>query len=163
MTSFSNYALTFPALSTGYVDLYQNPTDTFIDLGSAFVNTLHWGSPAVSTDSLSKCINLPDNPPSNCYFSEDLNRLVLEFALAGRIDEEISVQIIGNSIEVTAKKIEKPEDRRYVKTGISGKEVSFTVNVDDAYSALKAEATFKEGILTITIPREEEQKTRKLL
>ena len=99
---------------------------------------------------------LPKYPVSNCYLSEDQNSLHFEFALAGYKEKE--VQVIGgkNSFTVRAKKEEFLEDHMLLHHGISGKDVDFSIKVDEQYDTKKAKVVFENGLLSVTIPKAKE-------
>ena len=99
---------------------------------------------------------LPKYPVSNCYLSEDQNSLHFEFALAGYKEKEVKVIGGKNSFTVRAKKEESLEDHMLLHHGISGKDVDFSIKVDEQYDTKKAKVVFENGLLSVTIPKAKE-------
>ena len=99
---------------------------------------------------------LPKYPVSNCYLSEDQNSLHFEFALAGYKEKE--VQVIGgvNSFTVRAAKQESLKAHMLLHHGISGKDVDFSIKVDEQYDTKKAKVSFADGLLSVTVPKAKE-------
>ena len=98
---------------------------------------------------------MPKYPVSNCYLSEDQNSLHFEFALAGY--EEKDIKVIGgkNSFTIRASK-ESTEDVYVLHKGISDKAVDFSINVDEQYDTKKAQVSYKNGLLSVSIPKAKE-------
>jgi len=99
---------------------------------------------------------LPKYPVSNCYLSEDQNSLHFEFALAGYKEKEVKVIGGKNSFTVRANKEESLEAHMLLHHGISGKDVDFSIKVDEQYDTKKAKVVFENGLLSVTIPKAKE-------
>ncbi len=99
---------------------------------------------------------LPKYPVSNCYFSEDQNRLYFEFALAGFTED--NVKVIGgvNSFSVRASKEEDIKSPCMLHHGISDRDVDFTIKVDEQYDIKKANVAYKDGLLRVIVPKAKE-------
>lgn len=90
--------------------------------------------------------------------------LVIQSAIAGIKLEDLDITIKGDKITIKGKR-EKPnetEERNYFYQecywGPFSREIILPVEVDPS----RAEATFKEGILTIRMPKIEREKKRKI-
>ena len=94
---------------------------------------------------------LPKYPVSNCYLSEDQNSLHFEFALAGYKEKEVK-----NSFTVRASKNAEEDTRCVLHRGISGKDIDFSINVDEQYDTKKAKVVYVDGLLSVTIPKAKE-------
>jgi len=99
---------------------------------------------------------LPKYPVSNCYLSEDQNSLHFEFALAGYKEKEVKVIGGKNSFTVRASKNAEEDTRCVLHRGISGKDVDFSINVDEQYDTKKAKVVYVDGLLSVTIPKAKE-------
>ena len=99
---------------------------------------------------------LPKYPVSNCYLSEDQNSLHFEFALAGYKEKEVKVIGGVNSFTVRAAKEESLKAHMLLHHGISGKDVDFSLKVDEQYDTKKAKVSFADGLLSVTVPKAKE-------
>lgn len=101
-------------------------------------------------------------PAINIWASED--RQVLTAEVPGFDPDEIEVKVIGDVLTISGRREpeEHPADVRYHRQerGYG----SFTRSVELPYQvdAGKVEATFKNGIIEIELPRAEEDKPRKI-
>jgi len=93
---------------------------------------------------------------------ETENDVVINAAIPGIKPEDIDIAITGDTVSIKGElkqetKVEKAnyyrQERRY---GAFSRAVSLPVPI----SADKAEATFKDGVLTLTIPKAEEAKPK---
>jgi len=111
-------------------------------------------------------VNLPSFPPCDCLVTEDRNKLVLRFAMAGYSKEDVAVTAAEGSISLNATcKGFGPKERPYlfVHHGISSKDINTTIGIDTNYDAKKAEVLFENGILWVEVPAKEEAKSVKLM
>jgi HSP20 family molecular chaperone IbpA len=126
-------------------------------------NELQWGFDEPQPQQVKDTCRMPKYPVSNCYLSEDQNSLHFEFALAGYKEKEVKVIGGVNSFTVRAAKEESPnsmgsEGATHVLLhhGISGKNVDFSMKVDEQYDTKKAKVVFENGLLSVTIPKAKE-------
>ena len=103
-------------------------------------------------------VKMPANPPSKIWVSEDTNELVMEFALAGHSEDAIKVTANEGTISLVVDPREEKSDYSCVHHGISGKKISFSSKVDSQYEVTKAQVDFKDGLLTIRVPKAESAK-----
>ena len=117
---------------------------------------LQYGFDEPQPQQVKDTCRLPKYPVSNCYLAEDQNSLHFEFALAGYKEKE--VQVIGgkNSFTVRAKKEESLKSHMLLHHGISGKDVDFSIKVDEQYNTKKAKVSYVNGLLSVIIPKEKE-------
>jgi len=117
---------------------------------------LQYGFDEPQPQQVKDTCRLPKYPVSNCYLAEDQNSLHFEFALAGYKEKE--VQVIGgkNSFTVRARKEESLKSHMLLHHGISGKDVDFSIKVDEQYDTKKAKVSYVNGLLSVIIPKEKE-------
>ena len=98
-------------------------------------------------------------PPYNIYNGSD-SRTILEVALAGFSEGDISVESERNVLTISANKFSK-EDRKYSYKGISNKNFSRNWQLADDVEVESVE--FTDGLLTIKMLKElpEKQKRQK--
>jgi len=92
------------------------------------------------------------------------NEVVLKAALPGLKPEDVSIDITGETLEIKgeskAEQEIKKEDYLYQERGYGA--FSRSVVLPSGLKADKAEATMEYGILTLTIPKVEEVKPKKI-
>jgi len=117
---------------------------------------LQYGFDEPQPQQVKDTCRLPKYPVSNCYLAEDQNSLHFEFALAGYKEKE--VQVIGgkNSFTVRARKEESLNSHMLLHHDISGKDVDFSIKVDEQYNTKKAKVSYVNGLLSVIIPKEKE-------
>jgi len=98
-------------------------------------------------------------PPYNIYNGSN-SRTILEVALAGFSQGDISVETERNVLTISANKSSK-EEKKYSHKGISNK--NFSRNWQLADDVEVESVDFKDGLLTITLMKElpEKQKRQK--
>ena len=110
--------------------------------------------------------SLPSYPHSNCWLSEDMNVLNLEFALAGFKEKDLSVKSSGSQLRVEAKSARSEDASRHgtglIHNGISQKDIDFTLGIDEVYDVKTAKVKFEDGILSITMSRHATNEVTKL-
>jgi len=99
-------------------------------------------------------------PPYNIYNGSN-SRTVLEVALAGFSQGDISVETERNVLTISAKKSSKDTERRYSHKGISHKNFSRNWQLGDNVEVESVD--FADGLLTVTLMKElpEKQKRQK--
>jgi len=102
-------------------------------------------------------------PPMNVYLTKD-KEMVLEFALAGFREEDLNIEFQGDYMVFSAKapEMEPDEDVRYFKRRLKFKEIEeqrYFVP-EDKFDRQNAKAVFKNGVLKVTVPPNEEVQTR---
>ena len=105
---------------------------------------------------------LPSYPHSDCWVDDEGKSLWLRFALAGYAKDNIKVTASKGVLKLTAKG-EKEEDVKFVHHGISNKNVDLSLNIDEAFEVKRSETNFKDGLLTIRIPRAKEAEIVELM
>ena len=98
-------------------------------------------------------------PPANVYLTKD-RELILEFALAGFNEKDVSLQFQGDHLILSAKPTVSPEDGevRYFKRRLKYKEIADQKYYapENKFDRTKVKAVFRNGILKVTIPPKEE-------
>lgn len=103
-------------------------------------------------------------PPYNVKVDKDTKNLRLEIALAGYSEEDIELNFSNDRLNISSVKSEETEDSyTYFKKGIksSSFEVSYVIPFSK-YDVDNASATFKDGILTVSIPASDRMKPKRL-
>jgi HSP20 family protein len=86
--------------------------------------------------------------------TEDKDNTFVRAELPGVNRDAISVEVIDGSVSIKAS--------RKAKSGEGEVAVSRLVSIPDAVQADKVSAAYENGILTVTLPRKEEAKPRKI-
>ena len=131
---------------TGHVRVHGTPIRTSLE--NAFRN---WDR-LVSENVTKQCSKMPSYPHSDVWVGDEGSELYMRFALAGYAPKNVNVKAAGNTIRIIAKSEDEP-DVKFVHHGISTKNVDFTLSIDEDFNPRKAKVDFKEGMLTIAIPR----------
>ena len=91
--------------------------------------------------------------------------LVVEASMPGTKPEEVDISVVGNTLTIKAEREEqreKKEEGRYYfrerRYGAFQRSVGLPVDVD----ADKAEATFEDGVLKLSLPKAEEAKPKRI-
>ena len=92
--------------------------------------------------------------PVDLYQDKDNSYVRAELPGANR--DSINVKIIDGSLSIKASRQQKPGDAGEAVT------VSRLVSIPDQVQADKVSATYENGVLTVTLPRQEESKPRKI-
>ena len=130
--------------------------------------TFNWESYTPFTLGLDETLNRIETfagsgtnyPPYNIYNGSD-SRTILEVALAGFSQGDISVETERNVLTISAKKSSKDTERRYSHKGISHKNFSRNWQLGDNVEVESVD--FADGLLTVTLMKElpESQKRKK--
>lgn len=103
-------------------------------------------------------------PPVNVYLTEK-KQLVLEFALAGFREEDISLEFQGDYLVFSAKAPEEQDETghvKYFKKRLKMKDIKeqHYYAPEDKFNREQVKAVFKNGILKVTIPPNQEYETK---
>jgi len=137
----------------------RNVLDMFKDLDKFYVGfDDNWNRMAKLHDDLTK--NIPNYPPYNIRKVED-NKYVIEMAVAGFGEDEVSVQIEDGTLVVKGEKTDKSEVN-YVYRGIGTRSFTKSIRLNDTIEVRGAQ--FKDGILKIGLENiiPEHKKPRKI-
>lgn len=109
-------------------------------------------------------------PPTNQSIDTDTRSLYLEMALAGYSEDELSLEITNDTLTIrgTLKKSDEPEDPEKGKRVIHQKikKMNFVRKYSlptGIYETSEAKASFKDGLLTIVIPKKKVQNEAHLI
>lgn len=99
-----------------------------------------------------------ENYPPHNVVSLDKNKILVEMAVAGFVQDELKVQLKDNMLTVTGEKRSNYDATKYIHRGIAGKAFSKTFRLSE-YANVSG-ANLKNGILGIIVeiklPREKE-------
>ena len=95
--------------------------------------------------------------PYDAYQDKD-NNFILEFALVGLDQEDVSVSLSGQTLKVEAGSEQKEDDAEFYHRKISRRSVKkhFTLHQNVDKDSIQAE--YKNGLLRVKIPLEKEEK-----
>ncbi len=110
----------------------------------------------VPAERKAEVCSMPNFPHSNVWMSEDTNSLIMEFALAGYNKDEISVTANNGVVTVSIDPSDTDEGVISVHRGISRRKANFSLNIDKAFNAKKAETSFEDGILRLLMKKDKE-------
>jgi len=104
-------------------------------------------------------------PPMNVFYQADNQAVQIEMALAGYKKDELNIEVEENKIVISGKPAEEEKkEGRYFKQKIRKQEFQRAYEIPNTYDLEKAEVTYEDGILSITVPAKEEvASTKKLL
>ena len=143
-----HYWMSFDSLRRSWENGLNDGHPIRTSLENAFRN---WNR-LVPENVTKQCSKMPSYPHSDVWVANEGKELYMRFALAGYASENVNVKAAGNTIRVIAKSEDEP-DVKFVHHGISTKNVDFTLSIDEGFDPQKAKVGFKEGMLTIAIPR----------
>lgn len=103
-------------------------------------------------------------PPLDIYTSgEDADLLHFDFALAGYDEERLHVKIKEDKLNIYTNSPSEPAEYNYIKRGIKNSDFNVTYSLMKAgYDLSKSKASFKNGILSITIPKDEDETKKEI-
>jgi len=133
-------------------DEFDNFFDDF--LSRRWPRLLDWNIPALPEISLPK-VDILDHD----------NDIEVKAALPGVKKEDLEVSVTNQTITIrSCTKEEKKEEGKgkYFRREISRGEFQRTLSLPDNVDGDKAKASFKDGILTVTIPKTEKSKRKSI-
>jgi len=133
------------------------PTDVWSDLDRLFGSSnLDWFSPETSSMSFRKGF-----PKVDAFRSKDGN-LTIQFALAGYSKNDLSVEVDGNMLKVSANKVVGDECGEQSRA-IARRAFSKSYSVDSGWDLTGAKVTHVDGVLTVAVPPTNPQSVSKTL
>lgn len=99
-------------------------------------------------------------PMSNVKETDDA--FLVEFAIPGFSKEDVSIDIDQNVMTVSGKKEEKSEDEKYTRREFWYNEFKRSFTLPKSVDQEATKATFKDGILTVELPKKPEAKPKSL-
>ena len=87
-------------------------------------------------------------PPHNIVKIDDNNYLV-ELAVAGFSEDDITIEVVKKQLEISGKKTNKDENRSYLHQGIGTRSFKKVVHIADTVQVKGA--TLADGILTVEL------------
>lgn len=99
-------------------------------------------------------------PMSNVKETEDA--FWLEFAIPGFGKDDVSIDIDQNVMTVSGKKEEKSEDEKYTRREFWYNEFKRSFTLPKSVDQEATKASFKDGILTVELPKKPEAKPKSL-
>lgn len=101
-------------------------------------------------------------PLVNLWVSQD--GVIVSAEVPGVLPSELNIDVLGETLTITGRRaqVELPADVRYHRREREHGEFSRTVELPFRVDTEAVEATFRNGILTITLPRVAEEKPKKI-
>ncbi len=101
-------------------------------------------------------------PPMDMAERDDA--VVIKADLPGMTAEQIEISVQGNTLVVTGEKQEKTEEKEESYYHIERRVGTFrrVVALPSEVKADKVQAAYKDGVLTITLPKSEQAKAKKI-
>ncbi|RHZ35331.1 Hsp20/alpha crystallin family protein [endosymbiont GvMRE of Glomus versiforme] len=102
--------------------------------------------------------------PFRSELQEDQNNYYVKAELPGVPKEKIDIELVNNQLRIHAEKEEEKEttNKKYHFSEISYGSFTRTYNLPRTVNSQSIKADYKEGVLTVTIPKSEENKGRKI-
>lgn len=95
---------------------------------------------------------------------ETLKEIVLVAELPGLLEKDVEIEMVGDILTITGHREfnneEKRDDYVRIERGYGSFKRSFTIDVPIKPDLIKA--TFKDGLLTVTLPKAEARPTKKI-
>lgn len=101
-------------------------------------------------------------PAMNVWASEEGLKVTAE--IPGLSTDDLDISVVGQTLTVSGqrKQDELPEDARYHRQERGFGKFSRSIQLPFAVDVKQVEATFRDGVLYIDLPRAEEDKPRKI-
>jgi len=90
-------------------------------------------------------------PSVNVY--EDAKAFYVEAELPGYTSDEVSIDVEKHVLHISSEKVEKKEEKKYVIRERSYIKFNRAFSLPDGINEDAIEAEFKDGILTVTLPK----------
>jgi molecular chaperone IbpA len=125
-----------------------------------------WMNQSLGLDNIFHALRQFDRNPPNKYPPHNIiksdNNYILEFALAGWKEDEITVELEKNILKVTGKKADSEDsEQEFVHKGIANRSFQSQFTIGDNIKIV--DGNLKDGVLTINmdiiIPEEDKPKT----
>jgi len=102
--------------------------------------------------------------PFRSELQEDQNNYYVKAELPGIPKEKIDIELVNNQLRIHAEKEEEKEttNKKYHFSEISYGTFTRTYNLPRTVNSQSIKADYKEGLLTITVPKSEENKGKKI-
>lgn len=99
----------------------------------------------------------------SCNAWEDGDRFCVELALPGWQAGDVSLSVENGVLTVSGKREEPEDGRTYYMREIGAGQFTRTMTLPDAVDPDKAQASLKDGVLSITFPKHEASKPRQIM
>ena len=99
-------------------------------------------------------------PSVNIY--EDSKAFYLEAALPGYTNDDVTIHVDKNVLHVASEKINKDEERKYIIRERENVKFDRSFSLPQGINQEAIEAEFKNGILTVTLPKIPVQQPKKI-
>lgn len=92
------------------------------------------------------------------------NYLIIKAALPGVKPEDVDISVTGEILTIKAERKEEGDfkDKEYIRKENQYGTISRKIPIPRSVEANKADATFDNGVLTLSIPKPEEEKPRRI-
>jgi HSP20 family protein len=115
-------------------------------------------------DAIQSVNRWPQSWDSAYNMFEDEQAFTVQIALPGLDVNQIDVQVENNILRVKGeRKDDESEGRQWYTRGIEGGAFSCSFKLPEHADYEKSTASYKQGLLTITLPKREEAKPRRIM
>lgn len=96
--------------------------------------------------------------------AESENEITVKAELPGVAPEDVSVEIVGNSLTIHGEKKEQKQEKQANYHYVERQYGAFrrTIQLPSTVDQDKAKATFKDGVLSLTLPKHPEAKPKRI-
>ena len=123
-----------------YGHSWKKKLDEFLESAFGFVDEVEWQRPAVN-------------------LSETKKAFEVQLAAPGLEKSDFIIQIVGDHLEISVKKkATKDENKEWIKRGFSYQNFKRRIKISDQVDRSKVKASYKQGILTVTLPKLKSQR-----
>ena len=99
-------------------------------------------------------------PTVNVY--EDSKAFYLEAALPGYTTEDVNIHVDKHVLHISSEKVTKKDERKYIVRERSNMKFDRAFSLPEGINEESIEAEFKNGILTVTLPKLPVQEPKKI-
>lgn len=135
----------------------DNAPSPYLPLRSMFDD--FFSTPMLASDFFNRSVNFP-----SADIWEEANLVKVKMAIPGVNKEDVNIEVNENRITIKgeSKKEEKEDTKKkyFYKSLETSFEQSF--NLPSKVNGDKAEASYKDGVLTVTLPKNDKSSTRKI-
>lgn len=96
--------------------------------------------------------------PYDLYENE--TNVILEIPLAGYSKDDVSVEVKNDTLSVNIKKSETKDNSKYFSKKIKKSNLSLSLPLGNSVETSKIEASLKDGLLKVSMPKSPEQKSQ---
>ena len=143
------------------VKINQKPQETYYTPLRSFMDEFFNYSPLSRWDDM---FSRPFENLSADVWEED-NKIFVKMAMPGINKEDIKITVTRDTMSIegaSKEKKEVKEDKKYYLRNFSSYSYSQSFNLPSSIEAEKVEAEFKDGVLTVQLPKAKESQSKEI-